>query len=718
MTRWAVVGASGFVGSAIVRHGRSVGYEVREVPAPRIRAAGSTVAGLTEDLVEADQSVEELAREFVGCDVVINAAGIPDADASPSPELMGANALLPTIVGRAAERAGVGRYLHISSATVQGHAKVLSESEQVAPFSAYSVSKALGEQLLLRDGTQPPSMSVVRAVSVQSRSRRTTERLIQLAQSPLASVARSSTGPAPLSLIENTAAAITFVASAGSAELARVILLPGDGLSVRDVLTAFGARRITTLPDSVARAVVGVASLAGRWLPRMAAEARRAEMLWFGQASEASWLADHGFVPPVGREGWTALARDRDTVPRPRLLAMVTIAPSVRHFLGGQLGYLQSHGFDVSVLSSPGDDLVEIAERDQVTAVPFPMARGISPLQDLRDLGRMVRLLRTMRPDLVTYGTPKASLLGGIGAWLTRVPVRVYTLHGLRLETTTGLRRAVLYLTEWVTCHTAHVVICVSPSLRSEAVELRLVEPRRAVVLGSGSCNGVEVSRFSRSAATPSRVSAIRASLGWPADGPVVGFVGRLTRDKGIPELIDSFRSVRERVPGVRLLLVGDFEEGDPVPSPVRREIARSTDIAVTGMLPDPADHFHLLDVLALPTYREGFGDVIIEAAVAEVPSVATWATGVRDAVVNGVTGILVPIGDSAALADALVLLLSNGPVADSLAHAARSRAVEHYESTGVWERTASLYGELVAKRLSASTRASVSNNTEESGQL
>ncbi len=717
MSVWAVVGGTGFVGSAIVAHVKSLEHDVVTVSAPRLRATGDRLDILIADLRNSGPAVEQLARLLEGCEVVINAAGMPDADSGPSADLTGANALLPTVIGRAAQRAGANRYIHVSSATVQGHSRVLSESEIVSPFSAYSISKALGEQLLLQDDLQPPSTAVVRAVSVMARSRRTTQRLIRLSRSRLASVARSSDGPAPISLIENTAAAIAFVGSCSCHNLARVILLPGDGLSVREALQALGSRRVLTIPNSAARMIVSAVGFAGRWIPRMTAEARRAEMLWFGQACEADWLASHGFVAPVGREGWRRLAESVDDTPRPRLLAMVTIAPSVRHFLSGQLDYLQSQGFDVSVLSSPGADLDEIASQDGVKAIPFPMAREISPVRDVRDLLRMLRVLRSLRPDIVNYGTPKASLLGGLAAWLMRIPVRVYTLHGLRLETTNGLRHAVLYMAEWITCRTAHVIVCVSPSLRDEAVRQGLAPAHSAMVLGPGTCNGVDIERFARSASTPSRVRNILESLEWSDRAPVVGFVGRLTRDKGIPELVQAFRSVRERVPGVHLLLVGDFEDGDPVPTSVRREIDDSVDIAVTGMLSDPSGHFHLMDVLALPTRREGFGGVILEAAAASVPSVTTTATGARDAVVDGVTGLLIPVGDPLALADALVSVLEDPSLRDQLAKAANNCVVEEFERYKVWARIAALYRELLP-RPSGSHRCAIANPTEESDQL
>lgn len=653
------------------------------------------------ELDRAETTIGQLSHELAGCSVVINAAGLPDAGSAANPNLMGANALLPAMIGRAAATVGAERYVHVSSAAVQGRARLLSENEDVEPFSPYSESKAFGERLLLQDNCRPASTVVLRPVSVQASSRRTTQKLLALAQSPFASVAGGVEGPAPLTLIENTAAAIVFVGQYVG-EVPSVVLQPGDGLTIRQALEDMGANHVHTVPLLIARLTVSMFKIAGRLVPRLAAQARRAEMLWFGQACEARWLSEHGFVAPSGRDGWRALSAKGEDSGHRSLVAMVTIAPSVRHFLGGQLAFLKRQGFDVSVLSQPGSDLDEIASRDGVHPIPFSMHRGFSPLRDVGDLFRMVSTLRSLRPDLINYGTPKAGLLGGIAAWLTRVPARVYTLHGLRLETTTGLRRAILYSAEWVTCRSAHRVLCVSPSLRREALRLRLVSPRRALVLGSGSCNGVELDRFADSPEMEERSESLRIALGIAPYTPVVGFVGRLTRDKGIPELVEAFRQIRHEVPGTRLLLVGDFEDGDPVPYPVRREIASSNDILVTGMVPDPSAHYHLMNLLALPTHREGFPGVVLEAAAAGIPAVTTDATGAVDAVIDEVTGLRVPRSDTGALAAAITRLLLDPRLCRLLATNARIRATTEFTSDRVWENLMALYEALLPDQLIA----------------
>ncbi|MCW8141068.1 MAG: glycosyltransferase, partial [Planctomycetota bacterium] len=223
----------------------------------------------------------------------------------------------------------------------------------------------------------------------------------------------------------------------------------------------------------------------------------------------------------------------------PRIAHVVTHAVTARTLLRGQLAWLRGRGHEVSVVTSPGPALDDVARTQGVEAVGVPMSREIEPLADLVSLVRLVRALRRLRPDVLNASTPKAGLLGTIAGAIARVPVRVYLLRGLRLETATGWRARTLALTERVACALAHEVVCVSHSLRRRAVEEGLVDPARARVLGAGSSNGVDGERF----APRPPDAALRARLGLPDGAPVVGFVGRLTRDKGVEDLWRAFET-------------------------------------------------------------------------------------------------------------------------------------------------------------------------------
>jgi glycosyltransferase involved in cell wall biosynthesis len=387
-----------------------------------------------------------------------------------------------------------------------------------------------------------------------------------------------------------------------------------------------------------------------------------------------------------------------EMVARPRILCVVTSSLGIG-FLRGQLAYFCEAGYDVTVVSSPGNELNHAGQLEGVQIVPIQIAREVSPLRDLISLWQLWRLMRRLRPSITNVGTPKAGLLAGLAAFLAAIPCRFYTLRGLRLETAAGIQRLPLLFAERVACSCAHQVICVSESLRTKAVSLGLVSPQRILVLGSGSSNGIDVSRFDLDQTEQRNVCELRSKLGIPPAAPVVGFVGRFTRDKGIAELFQAFLLLRERLPELRLLLVGDVEEGDPPPSDVLKRMKTDPSIVCTGFIADPAHYYHLMDVLALPTYREGFPNVVLEASASGKPAVVTRVTGAVNSVIDGVTGFIVPVGEVIALADALERLLARPALAREMGENARKRVATEFKPERIWSGLLAEYQSLLQEK-------------------
>lgn len=379
-----------------------------------------------------------------------------------------------------------------------------------------------------------------------------------------------------------------------------------------------------------------------------------------------------------------SVTKDPQPVSPIGLMMVVTSHVSVG-LMSGQLRFLREAGFDVSVVSSPGPGLNAARENDGVKIYPVPMSREITGLPDIVSVWKLWRLMRRVRPMITAVSTPKAGLLGGIAAYLSRVPCRIYILRGLRCETALGWKRLCLVLAERVACYCAESVICVSPSLRDLAVSYRLASPDKFLTLGPGSSNGVDVDRFAPTQERILQASLMRAKLGIPAESPVAGFVGRLTNDKGVCELISAFLKLRIRFPDLYLVLIGGFEEGDPIPIELRRLIAGDSQIVSTGTVQDSVPYYHAIDVLVLPTHREGFPNVVLEAQAAAKPVVTTRATGARDAVQDGVTGTLVPSGDVEALSLAIENLLRRPGVARKMGNAGYERVRAEFRQELVW---------------------------------
>ena len=380
---------------------------------------------------------------------------------------------------------------------------------------------------------------------------------------------------------------------------------------------------------------------------------------------------------------------------RPRVVYVVTSDLAVG-FMRGQLHFLQEQHFDVILISSPGNWLDEAGRIENVRIIGLPMAREIAPLKDLVSLWRLWRTIRALRPAITNVGTPKAGLLGGCAAWLTGVPCRFYTLHGLRCETSKGLRRNFLISAEHLACHFANRVICVSRSLREKAIAFGLTTQERSVVLGSGSCNGVNASQFAPTPERTMRASELRLELGIPPDAPVIGFVGRLTRDKGISELVEAFRGISNEFPDLRLLLLGLLEEEDRLDSETRKYLETHPRIILAGYIEDTSSYYALMDILALPSHREGFGNVVLEAYAAGKPVVAARATGLVDAVMDGETGLLFPVGDVGALAHCLRRLLSDKIAAAKLGSAGQELVKREFRQKIVWNALMEEYRRLL----------------------
>lgn len=378
---------------------------------------------------------------------------------------------------------------------------------------------------------------------------------------------------------------------------------------------------------------------------------------------------------------------------QPLLVLAVTSHVSM-DFFKGQIGFLQKAGFRVAVVCSPGWDNCEGIEY-----YPIAMEREIAIVKDLRSLFLLIKLFNKINPAIVNAGTPKAGLLVGIAVSFNKVPIRIYTCHGLRLETLAGWKRKLLTVTEKIAACCAHHVVCVSNSLRQKFISCKLAGEEKVTVVGAGSCSGIDIDRFRRSDYPPNRPEKVLHGKKIAKNAVFIGFVGRLTKDKGIEELVAAFDMLKHKFPNLYLLLVGGFEDSDLPSEETRNKISRDDRIINSGFVDDPLPYYQLMRLLVLPTYREGLPTVLLEACAMELPVVATLSTGCVDVVVDGKTGLLVPVGDSVALADKIALLLSDKILAALMGQQARRRIEQLYRQEFVWNNMAEFYKQLLAAK-------------------
>lgn len=302
MGRVVVFGASGFVGTSVTQALRRRGADVVTARTPRS-------APTPEERIEAaiEQTLHEndgLVELMTGADAVVNAAGDPDASSLDREGMIAANAVVPGVLAALCTRAGVPRFVHISSAVVLNDAPVLDDSPPRPGFSPYSSSKVRGEEWAR---TSASAAVVYRPPSVHARDRRVTRTIRKLAASPFRTVAAPGTAPTPQALRDNVGDAVAFLALTAQSP-PPVVSHPWEGLTTSDLMELLGGKRPRRLPATLCRLAVASGRLVGRGVPSVAANTRRAELLWFGQGQAPSWLDRAGWTPPVGREGWHELA--------------------------------------------------------------------------------------------------------------------------------------------------------------------------------------------------------------------------------------------------------------------------------------------------------------------------------------------------------------------------------------------------------------------------
>jgi glycosyltransferase involved in cell wall biosynthesis len=377
-----------------------------------------------------------------------------------------------------------------------------------------------------------------------------------------------------------------------------------------------------------------------------------------------------------------------------RLCIMTTIGASIQVLYAGRLEYLSANGFDITVACA-SSDLDQAIRVRGVRLRTFAFTRAITLWKDARVLAELYRFLRDERFDLVEVSTPKAALIGSLAARLARSRCLIHFLLGTAYEGKRGLLGAVLRVATSIPCRIAHVTYAVSSSVAERILADHLGRPERIRVLGPGSSTGVDLVRFSQKTGASS--AQVRRAHHIPLEAVVIGFVGRLTRDKGVDDLARAFGMLNERWPDTVLVVVGNYEDRDRPAVETSRMFSTHPGVRHVGWQADVIPFMAAMNIFCLPTYREGLGNVLLEAAAMGLPTVTTNATGACDAIIAGKTGLQVPIGDPDALAAALATLVRDPSLRKEMGRAGRAWVCERFDQNDVFRRQADEYRALAA---------------------
>lgn len=365
---------------------------------------------------------------------------------------------------------------------------------------------------------------------------------------------------------------------------------------------------------------------------------------------------------------------------KPKFFITTTVARSLPFFSGQPKLWKQY--YEVTAIAAEKDKLCEFATTEEIGYKYIPMHREISLWSDIVCLFRFIWLFIKERPFLVHGNTPKASMLSMLAAWLTRRPVRIYMCHGLRYQGTQGMLRKLLMTMEKIACTCATNVISVSKGVADIMVADGLCRKEKMMVVGHGSAGGVDMEKFN-----PDKVDCdVRNELGIPKDAFVFAFVGRIVGDKGVNELVGAFSRINEKNQKTHLLLVGPNESvQDPINEKTASIIENNPSIHAVGMQQDVRPYLKAANAFVLPSYREGFGMVLIEAGSMGLPCITTNITGCNEIIIPGENGAIVEPRDGEALYEEMKKWLENPDIVSEMAGKARKLVEDRFECHKVW---------------------------------
>ncbi len=358
-----------------------------------------------------------------------------------------------------------------------------------------------------------------------------------------------------------------------------------------------------------------------------------------------------------------------------KVLRVVTISDAFIH-IKGQLEIFKTENRDIKLLSASGnlDDLIQSIE------LPFEkiyIRREITPLSDLITIAQLIKIMLRDKPDIIHSSTPKAGLVCSIAAFIARVPIRIHTFTGQRWATLRGVKREVLKKIDKLIVLLCTRVYSDSESQNSFLIDQGIVSKEKVSCIHKGSFGGIDPNRFCKNNVSED----IREKLSIPKDAKVLLFLGRVVKDKGIEELVRAYDEISKNNKNIYLLIVGPSEPDlDPPSAETLSLMKKNSSIKVVGSTDRPQDFFSGADILCLPSYREGFGTVVLEAAAMGVPTIGTRIPGLIDSIVDEKTGLLVAKQSVEELKKAIIELCENDGKRLSLGRAAQERALEDFD--------------------------------------
>lgn len=362
-----------------------------------------------------------------------------------------------------------------------------------------------------------------------------------------------------------------------------------------------------------------------------------------------------------------------------KIIRATTVPVSLDTFCRGMLADL-SRDYEVVALSSPGEVLDKVRDREGVRTIGVKMSRRWDIVGDIVALFKLIKIFKKEKPDMVHSMTPKAGLLCMVAARVAKVPVRMHTFTGLVFPSCNGIRRRVLWLADKITCKCATHINPEGEGVMMEMMDANLTR-KPLKLLGNGNVRGIDLDHYYKSTAIEEDGRQLRISMGIKYNEFVFILIGRLVGDKGINELISAFDRLRNLYPDIHLILVGKAEnEFDPLKSKTYARMKTIHNLYMPGFQEDVRPWLAMADALVFPSYREGFPNVVIEAGAMGLASIVSDISGSREIIHEGENGLIIPPKDEDALYQAMKRFVENPLLVRRLASHARDMVASRYE--------------------------------------
>tara|TARA_B100000963_G_scaffold121937_1_gene106345 strand:+ start:27996 stop:29159 length:1164 start_codon:yes stop_codon:yes gene_type:complete len=370
-----------------------------------------------------------------------------------------------------------------------------------------------------------------------------------------------------------------------------------------------------------------------------------------------------------------------------KLFRITTVPMSLKYLLDGQMSFMSKNGFDVVMISSDGIELKDVIKNESCRHIIVPLTRKITIFKDLFALFTLLRFLKKEKPDIVHTHTPKAGIIGMFASYLANIPIRLHTVAGLPLLEATGFKKFILNLVEILTYYFATKIYPNSYGLKKIILENKFTSENKIKVIGNGSSNGIDTSYFNPKKFTFEEKNTLKNYLGIENSDFVYTFLGRIVSDKGINELVKSFEKLSKEKKGIKLLIVGPFEDNlDPIKNETKYIIENNKKIILTGYKNDVRPYFAVSNLLVFPSYREGFPNAVMQAGSMALPCIVSDINGCNEIITNNINGLIVPSKDDKALYDAMKKILGDEILYKKLKNNSRSMIEKLYERKSFWK--------------------------------